>query len=378
VHIYGSSRIGIEQRNITYSTSPFAWLESEQHRDAGTKRYELTDHLGNVRVTISDLLVPRPASSFGYATQDAEVIDRRDYYPFGMEMPGRRWRAATEAAGRFGYNAQERDDEVAGEGNHYTAMFWEYDSRVARRWNLDPKQVVGLSQYSVFELNPITNVDVHGDSIDLGNLYDRNKDGSLRYRAQVHAFELFASSDIGRKYLLEHAQKGFTLRGEIVKDLSLTATREGAKSKAGVDAAFMIDDLDDHASKDHNYAYMPGNAHTDEFFRPDGRLQFHFLLDKHVPISSKLDRGQASAYEPLSALDSWLHEIFFHGEQQERSFLSGRGLLADTPHRNYYTVTTTYRSSASRVLLNSAITLGLKLTKQEIFDFIQKDGFSLR
>ncbi|MEY3386744.1 MAG: hypothetical protein RIR53_1555 [Bacteroidota bacterium] len=69
-----------------------------------------------VRAVISDLLVDRP-TGFGYATQDAEVIDRRDYYPFGMEMPGRRWRATGEGAGRFGYNGKENDNEVKGEGN---------------------------------------------------------------------------------------------------------------------------------------------------------------------------------------------------------------------------------------------------------------------
>jgi hypothetical protein len=162
-HIYGSSRIGIEQRSITYSTSPFAWIGAEQHRHAGSKRYELTDHLGNVRVTVSDLLVDRP-TGFGYATQDAEVIDRRDYYPVGMEMPGRRWRVTGEGAGRFGYNAQERDDEVSGEGNHYTAMFWEYDSRLGRRWNKDPKPNPSVSDYACLANNPIWFTDVLGDS----------------------------------------------------------------------------------------------------------------------------------------------------------------------------------------------------------------------
>ncbi|MFN4909222.1 MAG: RHS repeat domain-containing protein [Bacteroidota bacterium] len=164
VHIYGSSRIGIEQRNITYSTSPFAWLESVQHRDAGTKRYELTDHLGNVRVTISDLLVPRPASSFGYATQDAEVIDRRDYYPFGMEMPGRRWRAATEAAGRFGFNGKENDNEVKGEGNQQDYGFRIYDPRVARFLSGDPLagEYPWYTPYQFAGNTPIQAIDLDG------------------------------------------------------------------------------------------------------------------------------------------------------------------------------------------------------------------------
>lgn len=48
---------------------------------------------------------------------------------------------------RYGFNGQERSDEVKGEGNSYTAEFWEYDPRIGRRWNLDPKLVTGKSCY---------------------------------------------------------------------------------------------------------------------------------------------------------------------------------------------------------------------------------------
>jgi hypothetical protein len=36
---------------------------------------------------------------------------------------------------RYGFNGQEKSDEIAGEGNHNTAEFWEYDTRTGRRWN---------------------------------------------------------------------------------------------------------------------------------------------------------------------------------------------------------------------------------------------------
>jgi RHS repeat-associated protein len=162
-HIYGSSRIGIEQRSITYSTSPFAWIGAEQHRDAGTKRYELTDHLGNVRAVISDLLVDRP-TGFGYATQDVEVIDRRDYYPFGMEMPGRRWRVTGEGAGRFGYNGKENDNEVKGEGNQQDYGFRIYDPRVARFLSVDPlaRDYPWNSTYAFAEGDAIRSIDLEG------------------------------------------------------------------------------------------------------------------------------------------------------------------------------------------------------------------------
>ena len=40
---------------------------------------------------------------------------------------------------RFGFNGQEKDDEIFGStGTSYTAEFWQYDARIGRRWNVDP------------------------------------------------------------------------------------------------------------------------------------------------------------------------------------------------------------------------------------------------
>jgi len=44
-------------------------------------------------------------------------------------------------------------------------MYWEYDSRIARRWNLDPKPNASISQYSCFAGNPILYQDPKGDTI---------------------------------------------------------------------------------------------------------------------------------------------------------------------------------------------------------------------
>ncbi len=115
------------------------------------------DHLGNVRATVSDMLIPRGSGVF-----DADLRTLTDYYPFGMTMPGR---TLSSADYRYGYNTQERVDEIAGEGNHYTAEYWEYDPRAARRWNLDPRPVVGLTPSGTFQSNPIVAADIFGDSI---------------------------------------------------------------------------------------------------------------------------------------------------------------------------------------------------------------------
>ena len=56
---------------------------------------------------------------------------------------------------RYGFNTQEKVDEISGSGNHYTAPYWEYDPRTGRRWNLDPAGYPFQSHYSVNNNNSI-------------------------------------------------------------------------------------------------------------------------------------------------------------------------------------------------------------------------------
>lgn len=64
---------------------------------------------------------------------------------------------------RFGFNGQERVDEVAGNGNHNTAKFWEYDPRAVKRWNTDPVPMPWESPYAINRSNPIWHNDPDGD-----------------------------------------------------------------------------------------------------------------------------------------------------------------------------------------------------------------------
>jgi hypothetical protein len=63
----------------------------------------------------------------------------------------------------FGFNGQERRDDYAGVGNHNHALFWEYDTRIGRRWNLDPVDQVNISNYAVNGNCPIAFNDPWGD-----------------------------------------------------------------------------------------------------------------------------------------------------------------------------------------------------------------------
>jgi RHS repeat-associated protein len=81
-------------------------------------------------------------------------------------MPGRKY-TAPNSSYRYGFNGQEKSDEIKGAGNSYTAEFWEYDPRLGRRWNVDPhaSRYPSLSGYCAFANNPINVIDPDGADI---------------------------------------------------------------------------------------------------------------------------------------------------------------------------------------------------------------------
>ncbi|MGQ3085725.1 MAG: hypothetical protein ACT6RA_01130, partial [Flavobacterium sp.] len=71
---------------------------------------------------------------------------------------------------RYGFNGQMKDDEVYGvEGTSYTAEYWQYDSRLGRRWNVDPVVKYHESPYAAFANNPIWFADPNGADTTITN-----------------------------------------------------------------------------------------------------------------------------------------------------------------------------------------------------------------
>jgi len=148
--------------------------------------YERLNHLGNVQVVVSDKRISVCDSELEVEYFKAEVLSAVDYYPFGMMMPDRQWYANSDSSSyRYGFNGQEKDNEVSGIGNSNTAEFWQYDTRLGRRFNVDPIVKHWESSYSCFSGNPIFYVDIDGNTAskhtdEEGNIiaeYDDGDDG---------------------------------------------------------------------------------------------------------------------------------------------------------------------------------------------------------
>jgi RHS repeat-associated protein len=159
-HLYGSNRLGIASRttDMKASYSPGSVINFQR----GLKSYELTNHLGNVLVAISDK--KNEVSSNGTTIDNftADVRNANDYYPFGMQQPGRIYTATANY--RYGFNGKENDNEVKGTGNQQDYGMRIYDPRVGKFLSTDPYAATfpWNSTYAYAENDVIRNIDFDG------------------------------------------------------------------------------------------------------------------------------------------------------------------------------------------------------------------------
>ncbi|MFN8154660.1 MAG: hypothetical protein U0Y08_10240 [Bacteroidia bacterium] len=57
------------------------------------------------------------------------------------------------------------ENNISVEGNHYTALYGEYDTRLGKPWNEDPRPNPLISNYAILANNPIINSDLLLDSV---------------------------------------------------------------------------------------------------------------------------------------------------------------------------------------------------------------------
>lgn len=145
----------------------------------------------------------------------------------------------------YGYNGQMKVNEIAGVGNHNTALYWEYDTRTGRRWNLDPIPKYGISIYSAFNDNPILYSDVLGD--DTGrviisekiwkNVYKTHLDGIKKNPQLVSPNgKIYLSYDPNRsnarKRRREARGNNPTIPEQNLDEFPYASTRQGGRNAA--------------------------------------------------------------------------------------------------------------------------------------------------
>lgn len=166
-YLYGSSRLGNFEPGVSWRPGAMPldvpYFRADSAWYLGAKNYELTDHLGNVTAALSD----RKQAFDTNADKQADyyepvVLSATDYYPFGFEMPGRKFNIGDY---RYGFNGKEADRK--GEWAsvvHYDYGFRVYNPALGRFESVDPlmREYPWYSPYQFAGNSPILNVDLDG------------------------------------------------------------------------------------------------------------------------------------------------------------------------------------------------------------------------
>jgi RHS repeat-associated protein len=169
-YIYGSGRLGSFYPGIALTATSICsgpHYATTKKLLQGQRRYELSNHLGNVLATINDRRIPRdtkiPQDNIA-DYYDAVVLSAQDYYPFGMEMPGRTFVLAAGQGSRYGFNGKEKDPTEFSALTHYDYGFRIYNPAIAKFLSVDPlkKDYPELTPYQFASNTPIQAIDLDG------------------------------------------------------------------------------------------------------------------------------------------------------------------------------------------------------------------------
>lgn len=115
-----------------------------------------------------------------------DALAYNEYYPFGMLVPNRH---ASSAAYRYGFQGQEKDDELKGEGNSLNYKFRMHDPRVGRFFAVDPleKDYPWNSPYAFSENEVINATELEG--LEKRYTYDVWTDGKGIKQSKVSSVQ---------------------------------------------------------------------------------------------------------------------------------------------------------------------------------------------
>jgi len=282
--------------------TPFNFIQTEEGKAAYLPStggfdyyYYLGDNLGNTRVM------------FDSQTSPLTPVQSDDYYPFGLEIPGANMPSLKN---EYLYNKKELQEEI--KQYDYGARF--YDP-VIGRWNAVDRfaeKYMGNSPYQYGADNPISNIDMNGDSVRVSSTITSNK-------VLNKAFNDFAATKAGKKFLAKYAAKGQTINGYTFKE-------NGKYNNKGIDLNYGAQNLNDKSV----------GGHTEESVGKDGRAEIDVTLntqsspDAHSFNDQTFDKSMAIAHESFIHVDldtkDFLDNGKFDNSNIDRSIINTPGM----------------------------------------------------
>lgn len=162
---YGSSLLDVKDAKINVE-SPVA-NDGFTVFERGDDNYILADGNGNTKATISDKKIQHSTDGTTVYYYNADVRTATLHSSFGANA--KTYNGGFTAAN---FNSQRKSLEIGADAQ--TAQFWEYNSDVAIRWNVDPliKNFPNFSPYAILRGNPIKYND-HTGAAPSSPIYDK-------------------------------------------------------------------------------------------------------------------------------------------------------------------------------------------------------------
>ena len=176
--------------------------------------YNLTDHLGNVRVTIDEA---------------GTVVQRDDYYPFGGSFNHYQ---NTNPPNQYTYNNKELQPET--QWLDYGARM--YDANLGRFFNQDrfSEKYMSVNPYQYTLNNPIKYIDINGDSVWLSTpevIHDSEGNVTINYTVNIEGKVLDPKGTTTRSKSLA---KGLNSRLNSQKSSTVTTNDQGQTTTTNI------------------------------------------------------------------------------------------------------------------------------------------------
>jgi RHS repeat-associated protein len=329
-YMYGSSRLGSVQRNlplvqqvlnsnslIYYSYSN----DSIRYMERGQKRFELSNHLGNVLAVVTDRKLVH-CSNDELMWFEAQVVSVSDYYPFGMEIKERSW---SVSAYRYGFNGKEKDSEgMGGGGATYDYGFRIYNPQLGKFLSVDPlfKSYPWYTPYQFAGNMPIA-------AIDLDGLEEWVTSEIFK---QDQYFGLFQKCINNSDVLKEVYESVSDPNKASTHTVFALVAPEGflGSARAGVLDGSSLNEMVNEARSDPDGLY----AQFLKFNNIDPNLIAQHIFDKDYQVFAVIIDEKVTKYEngEIYTMDAFFHEI----EAHLRNSVNGNSKPNDIEHYDYH------------------------------------------
>ncbi len=256
--------------------------------------YYLTDHLGSVRVTVDER---------------GDPVGWDDYYPFGLQMPGRSQQQYGSPETDVKFTGYELNQE--GELGLYHAGWRLYDPKVGRFMQQDrfKDKYPSMTPYQYAANNPVLFIDVNGDTIYV--------DESM---AENEALAAYINSNEGYTFASQ-----FAYEGQIITVAGQTFTFENAGRYSTQNINYI------EVTEGGNKTEVINSIYGNNYVSNEGVQSYNILINTRA---SFLHQAGAIYHETL-------HPIMFalRGADARGNFGSITREAVDTHHRAMLTPT---------------------------------------